>query len=1330
MPHAVLRSLAATEDMVGAQPGSISSVCPLPCLNRFVRWRSGNTQARSSRWGYNRASTTTDLYVSSLSTNSVTKPPLSTSTWTRTGSCVLYSLAVLTGSDSLPRSRRICKEKKCNRHFSFATLTGRGDTLTNWSWMSGEMSSASRGRARARTDKRTHSMHFYTDWTADEGTESMPSSPSASAFVVFYRPTTFGLTHRLHKVVASFLTGALFFFWPNYGFPREMFVGKSEETFETGKKEQSRNCDRRGRFATSLFAGDCRDFFREKTLAPNVDVSMRLSVSDLLPWNVLHITLSPDIWAVSALACATTSTMLRSVATMMTCLPKHLNSTCPQKSTLESCFEKSPGDFAEQKHEKECQISLRPANSGACFSFPIIMKNQLEKVLGYRRQNSVLPPFMKLCRVCFTHVLPVVRPPSTGTWHTLHRLIKRMENPVLADCDRFGDLSLFQRRFSSRFSTKGTVTSIDPFRWVSAQAGDEKKQLHNNWSWAGSSKRKGWDMSLDFSTWRTCFLHSHIRRSTMRCLSIAVTTRQHAHCYKNTCDSVHYVCPLLTNMVRFICRQVVASGKEEDTARKSSCCLSTHMSIFFSDYATSEYQVRRSGPMMWLIMKGMMSRFLYMLTIFPRSCCVLTLRSSRIASLKWINSWGVPWPHWEHFRTETKPRMFLALSVLARVGRLGAYSRLGVPAATTTAAGYFERRDIWAPGTTCILVRWTNSVSVWMLRDLHGNAWAVFGILLRLELHSWCSDVWFTAPHFQALSLSVCQRDSQTASIGNCSDTDVFCYGERHVTKKAHTQCLSETSRCGVFYAWLPRRLKCEFNVLVSIKSSCENVNVTAHFWLCCSGFSRTRNFRSTKMMGSGSLTMLPRGSHSSCETLNTCQMFSKMSVSILVPFLTATLLPVFWTSTRTFYVPASCQSGFHRPDTDMSGMMLIAKLTQRTSRLYVVMILLTLSSTAAQRLSVLQDSWCIIKYVHMAWFLSQDNLLSATSAHYAALFFQVASMPNDIPLTLCSKAGVRLEEATLFSTLFRATLFVLFVSRNLKRFSTITLTPLHILRNKVGTLVRIQLVYLGNYGGVEQYSPPPRLVDSTGDRSWHTDVVTIYAVAGGGRLVCMHTFHCILCTSWTVFEAMQKWLTIAGNEVKEEADAKKARANRTDPSSLSGQNDSNQNLLKILLLVIRLGLTNADAVRTAEACLFRTWLIPKASPYGIALKTAGRLYYDKTKGKKTHSEGPPDCWYWGAVIQVSIEHCTDSKCKDVLSKHANEVKTPADLVGRVLCCRKNETFDKNMLKLRLHVTDMDDVQNIVIRMLDSADGVVRKQGRAPPGSLERDLQKVLDDAK
>eukprot|EP00929_Paragymnodinium_shiwhaense_P107451 TRINITY_DN7354_c0_g1_i5.p1 TRINITY_DN7354_c0_g1~~TRINITY_DN7354_c0_g1_i5.p1 ORF type:complete len:653 (+),score=43.36 TRINITY_DN7354_c0_g1_i5:147-2105(+) len=269
-----------------------------------------------------------------------------------------------------------------------------------------------------------------------------------------------------------------------------------------------------------------------------------------------------------------------------------------------------------------------------------------------------------------------------------------------------------------------------------------------------------------------------------------------------------------------------------------------------------------------------------------------------------------------------------------------------------------------------------------------------------------------------------------------------------------------------------------------------------------------------------------------------------------------------------------------------------------------------------------------------------------------------------------------------------------------------------------------------GNYGGVEQYSPPPRLVDSTGDRSWHTDVVTIYAVAGGGRLVCMHTFHCILCTSWTVFEAMQKWLTIAGNEVKEEADAKKARANRTDPSSLSGQNDSNQNLLKILLLVIRLGLTNADAVRTAEACLFRTWLIPKASPYGIALKTAGRLYYDKTKGKKTHSEGPPDCWYWGAVIQVSIEHCTDSKCKDVLSKHANEVKTPADLVGRVLCCRKNETFDKNMLKLRLHVTDMDDVQNIVIRMLDSADGVVRKQGRAPPGSLERDLQKVLDDAK
>eukprot|EP00929_Paragymnodinium_shiwhaense_P094376 TRINITY_DN54905_c0_g3_i1.p2 TRINITY_DN54905_c0_g3~~TRINITY_DN54905_c0_g3_i1.p2 ORF type:complete len:288 (-),score=9.97 TRINITY_DN54905_c0_g3_i1:536-1399(-) len=91
-----------------------------------------------------------------------------------------------------------------------------------------------------------------------------------------------------------------------------------------------------------------------------------------------------------------------------------------------------------------------------------------------------------------------------------------------------------------------------------------------------------------------------------------------------------------------------------------------------------------------------------------------------------------------------------------------------------------------------------------------------------------------------------------------------------------------------------------------------------------------------------------------------------------------------------------------------------------------------------------------------------------------------------------------------------------------------------------------------------------------------------------------------------------------------------RGRDNNTDPAVLSGTNDSNSNLLRLTLMAIRLGLGNSDSIRSAEACLYMTWIVPKTTSWGIQLRTAGTAYYEKTKGRTTHEEVAASRWHWG----------------------------------------------------------------------------------------------------
>ena len=80
--------------------------------------------------------------------------------------------------------------------------------------------------------------------------------------------------------------------------------------------------------------------------------------------------------------------------------------------------------------------------------------------------------------------------------------------------------------------------------------------------------------------------------------------------------------------------------------------------------------------------------------------------------------------------------------------------------------------------------------------------------------------------------------------------------------------------------------------------------------------------------------------------------------------------------------------------------------------------------------------------------------------------------------------------------------------------------------------------------------------------------------------------------------------------------------------------------------------------------------MMKKDNAYAVAAKAYTQAYQDRTKGKKGHNEGQPDCYAWVGLVQQARKCLVDSAAEDraLMDKHAGAVTSPAALQELVHC--------------------------------------------------------------
>ena len=93
----------------------------------------------------------------------------------------------------------------------------------------------------------------------------------------------------------------------------------------------------------------------------------------------------------------------------------------------------------------------------------------------------------------------------------------------------------------------------------------------------------------------------------------------------------------------------------------------------------------------------------------------------------------------------------------------------------------------------------------------------------------------------------------------------------------------------------------------------------------------------------------------------------------------------------------------------------------------------------------------------------------------------------------------------------------------------------------------------------------------------------------------------------------------------------------------------------------------------------------------------------------------------------LGVHICRQGKAKEAIEAHINAIPSPKALEGMVFHCNTSKCFDKAQLKFQINV--QESLKEVLSHICDALlqSGAVKKCGRAPKGSLERELQALVD---
>lgn len=164
----------------------------------------------------------------------------------------------------------------------------------------------------------------------------------------------------------------------------------------------------------------------------------------------------------------------------------------------------------------------------------------------------------------------------------------------------------------------------------------------------------------------------------------------------------------------------------------------------------------------------------------------------------------------------------------------------------------------------------------------------------------------------------------------------------------------------------------------------------------------------------------------------------------------------------------------------------------------------------------------------------------------------------------------------------------------------------------------------------------------------------------------------------------------------------------------------------KLLVLVAKLGLKNAQDMRAVQATVFKTVMLDRDSSVAELALEAIKVYMERAKAQA--QEYPPSTAVWEAVTRAAAAvPALEQAHKDTIAQHRAQVTDPAMLASTVTHCRTAKAFDKKKVKLHMAVhASVEPVMCAVIRACQLTGGRLL-YGQAPKGGLERDIQKMMD---
>ena len=180
----------------------------------------------------------------------------------------------------------------------------------------------------------------------------------------------------------------------------------------------------------------------------------------------------------------------------------------------------------------------------------------------------------------------------------------------------------------------------------------------------------------------------------------------------------------------------------------------------------------------------------------------------------------------------------------------------------------------------------------------------------------------------------------------------------------------------------------------------------------------------------------------------------------------------------------------------------------------------------------------------------------------------------------------------------------------------------------------------------------------------------------------------------------------------------------------ISKHMQSNKELYTVILKSI---LQLQQGHRTICAAIFDVFILPTTSDEVVAALAEGKLYNELAHSDKAEEKAlttvPPHLYIFSSILKALLARGPSIGAKNhaELTSFENkfEAEELADRLEQVRVCRVDRTFRSDQKKLTLHV-EHSSCRAALLLALKQTEGAMHKQGRAPAGGMERELQHWL----